>query len=67
MKGKSESSIHVKQTPTIHYRKRINGNEYRVWRSDWYGDQFETLNEEQFKAAKEVFKRFSFALIEEFD
>lgn len=67
MVKQTDKLANYRQTPTIHYRNADSGNEYRVWRSDWYGDQFEVLNKEQFEAAKEIFKRFSFALIEEFD
>lgn len=39
-----------------------DGDMYRVWRNDWYGDQFEVLNEEEFNNLKTLCKRFSLGL-----
>lgn len=36
----------------------------RVWRSDWFGDQFEILTAEQFAEAKRVFEKFSFPVLQ---
>lgn len=35
----------------------------RVWRSDWYGDQFETMKEAEFHQFQVFTKKFGFPLI----
>lgn len=61
-----QANFNYVQIPTLHFRDQLDGF-VRVWRSDWFGDQFEVLTKEQIEIAKDVFKQFSFAVIEEFN
>jgi hypothetical protein len=53
-------------SPAVHFEWRNhNGNGLkRVWRSDWFNDQFEIMNEADFESFKRWAKRFSFLVIE---
>lgn len=53
----------VTQSEQLHlcYRK-TSDNEYRVWRSDWSGDQFEVMRQDNFNMVEWVCTRFSIKL-----
>lgn len=46
----------------LHYR--TDGDTWRVWRSDWFGDQFEVLEGEQIFHLQQLAKRLSIPLID---
>lgn len=37
---------------------------FRVWRHDWFGDQFEVINEHKFDHLQDMCKMFSIPLID---
>lgn len=42
----------------LFYIRDDYNNGYRVWRSDWFNDQFEILSHEQFEKLKEAIAPF---------
>lgn len=46
---------------TVGFEWRFHDDTHRrVWRTDWEGDQFEILDEEEFRAFLKFARRFSF-------
>lgn len=56
-----------KIAPPVHFEWRWHngeGGDRRVWRSDWFGDQFEILGSSAFVELLDMAKRFSFPVKE---
>lgn len=53
-----------KPIPSVEIRYRFTQDMVRMWRTDWGGDQFETLTPDEFDTAKKLFTRFSFVVRE---
>lgn len=49
---------------TLEWRGSGDGRTYRVWRSNWFGDQFEILNSEEFDTLSALAKRFNIPFTE---
>lgn len=58
----------LEKASPIHFEWRWHDNMLRrVWRTDWFGDQFELLNEGQFQRLLVVAQQFSFKVVEASD
>lgn len=55
------------KTTSVYFYYLNCGETYRVWRNDWYGDQFEVLSPEEFAMLITMLNRFSFVIKEIFD
>lgn len=60
---KASNNNNTPAQPTICYRQQTDGS-YRVWRSDWQGDQFNLVEKETFTFIEQTFKTFGFAVRE---
>lgn len=48
-----------RQTPSLEVHWRRDRDVYRVWRSDWVGDQFEVVGLEMFSMMRATCERLS--------
>jgi len=47
-----------------YFQFRPDRDQFRVWRTDWTGDQFEVLSQVEFEALRLTCARFSILLLE---
>lgn len=64
---KKKSITPAIQLNSWEFRFREDRGNYRVWRTNWSGDQFEVLSEKEFFMLQFFCRHFSIALREEID
>jgi len=56
-----------RKTPTLEWYYLRDREFYRVWRSDWFGDQFEVFTQPEFAVLGMLAKRLNIPLTEYVD